>query len=63
MLQHGYRGSLLFSATVTAEHSSYFLAQLVEMPAWEQGGPSDYPWARKLEEVTQWVPIPSVHSS
>ncbi|GAA5994266.1 uncharacterized protein JCM10292_001966 [Rhodotorula paludigena] len=56
-LLHGYRGSLLFSATVTAEHSSYFLAQLVEMPAWEQGGPSDYPWARKLEEVTHCIDV------
>lgn len=57
LTQHRYGGNLLFSATVTVEYSSHFLNQLIDMPAWEQGGPSDYSWSVKVEEVSRCVEV------
>ncbi|GAA6054141.1 hypothetical protein JCM3770_003216 [Rhodotorula araucariae] len=56
-LLYRYGGNLFFSATVTVEYSSYFLTQLVDTPAWEQGGPSDYAWATKVDEVSRCIDV------
>ncbi|GAA5923652.1 hypothetical protein JCM3775_000461 [Rhodotorula graminis] len=56
-LLHRYGGNLLFSASVTVEYSSHFLNQLIDTPAWEQGGPNDYPWTVKVEEVTRCLEV------
>ncbi|BGP39142.1 hypothetical protein JCM10449v2_003080 [Rhodotorula kratochvilovae] len=56
-LLYRYGGNMLFSATVTVEYSSYFLTQLVETPAWEQGGPSDYAWSTKVDEVSRCIDV------
>lgn len=52
---HSYGGNLVFSATVTPEYSAHYLEALVDTPAWEQGGPGDWTWAVKNEEVTRSV--------
>lgn len=52
---HGYGGNLIFAATVTPEYSAHYLESLVDMPSWEQGGPSDWPWNVKKSEVAKYV--------
>ncbi|GAA5861270.1 hypothetical protein JCM3774_002248 [Rhodotorula dairenensis] len=54
---HSYGGNLVFSATVTPEYSAHYLEALVDTPAWEQGGPGDWTWAVKNEEVTRCINV------
>ncbi|TKA57694.1 hypothetical protein B0A53_00843 [Rhodotorula sp. CCFEE 5036] len=52
-----YGGNLVFSATVTPEYSAHYLEALVDTPAWEQGGPGDWTWAVKNEEVARCIDV------
>ncbi|GAA5987138.1 hypothetical protein JCM10908_001045 [Rhodotorula pacifica] len=54
---HAYGGNLVFAATVTPEYSAHYLEALVDTPAWEQGGPGDWTWAVKNEEVARCIEV------
>ncbi|GAA6023933.1 hypothetical protein JCM11491_000292, partial [Sporobolomyces phaffii] len=45
-----YGSEVLFSAFFTIEYTRDYLHHMVESPAWEQGGPTTYTWASKIEE-------------
>ncbi|GAA5910710.1 hypothetical protein JCM5296_006820 [Sporobolomyces johnsonii] len=56
-LLRGYGSELTFTAFLTTEYSSYYLDHMVDMPAWEQGGSENWPWATKVEEVSSLIGV------